>query len=186
MHFYCWCSGTQVWKECETRAGFARGAACWEKATAGWEELWVAWHEALLMKPALDLESFVMPPGEMNVGYRVGWGEGERVSRAFLNSEEKLIKVMQSSSNRDKFFFLQKVYILSLEDSYIQSFHLCQEPWMYLHVNFECSLESFFCFPNPRPFLLSGRWMDIFHDKILFAGFFLVLCFFFFFSAFFL
>lgn len=80
------------------------------------------------MKPALDLESFVMPPGEMNVGYGVGWGEGERVSRAFLNSEEKLIKVMQSSSNRDKFFFLQKVYILSSEDSYIQSFHLCQEP----------------------------------------------------------
>lgn len=50
---------------------------------------------------------------------------------------------------------------------------------MYLHVNFECSLESFFYFPNLRPFLLSGGWMDIFYDKILFAGFFLVLCFFF-------
>lgn len=46
MLFYCWCSGTRARKKSETGAGFARGAACWEKATAGWDDY--GWHG---MKP---------------------------------------------------------------------------------------------------------------------------------------
>lgn len=121
----------------------------------------------------------------------MGWGEGRR--RAFLNREENLLRIMQQQQELGyKFPFARSLKTASLEEIYVLSFHLCQEPWMYLHVNFECSLESFFYFPNLRLFLffffLSGGWMDILHDNILFVGFFLVLCFFFFFSplAFFL
>lgn len=114
----------------------------------------------------------------------MGWGEGRR--RAFLNREENLLRIMQQQQELGyKFPFARSLKTASLEEIYVLSFHLCQEPWMYLHVNFECSLESFFYFPNLRLFLffffLSGGWMDILHDNILFVGFFLVLCFFFFF-----
>lgn len=114
----------------------------------------------------------------------MGWGEGRR--RAFLNREENLLRIMQQQQELGyKFPFARSLKTASLEEIYVLSFHLCQEPWMYLHVNFECSLESFFYFPNLRLFLFfffyqEGRWIFCTITSCL-LGFFLCCASFFFF-----
>lgn len=76
------------------------------------------------------------------------WGGVREKEYPELSSTEKneFSRLCRTAAIRIDYPSYKKCKNYFLEEDYIQSFQLCQEPWMYLHVNIECSLESFFIF----------------------------------------